>query len=77
MGNYVTVKKAKVLRFQLISVMYLLFISLSILQIPIDWLRTNINMAQYINNSTSVEMDNEKILAVYNEILDIEKEFYT
>lgn len=77
MGNYVTVKKAKVLRFQLISVMYLLFISLSILQIPIDWLRTNINMAQYINNSTSVEMDNEKILAVYNEVLDIEKEFYT
>lgn len=76
MGNFVRVKKAKVLRFQLISVMYLLFISLSILQIPIDWLRTNINMAQYINNSTSVEMDNKQILAVYNEIENIEKEFY-
>lgn len=76
MGNFVRVKKAKVLRFQLISVMYLLFISLSILQIPIDWLRTNINMAQYINNSTSVEMDNKQIIAVYNEIENIEKEFY-
>ena len=76
MGNFVRVKKAKVLRFQLISVMYLLFISLSILQIPIDWLRTNINISQYINNATSVEMDNKQILAVYNEIESIEKEFY-
>lgn len=76
MGNFVRVKKAKVLRFQLISVMYLLFISLSILQIPIDWLRTNINMSQYINNATSVEMDNKQILAVYQEIENIEKEFY-
>lgn len=56
--------------------MYLLFISLSILQIPIDWLRTNINISQYINNSTSVEMDNKQILAVYNEVESIEKEFY-
>jgi hypothetical protein len=76
MGNFVTVKKAKVLRFQLISVMYLLFISLSILQIPIEWLRTNINMAQYIDNATSVEMDNKQILSVYNEVEKIEREFY-
>jgi len=76
MGNFVKVKKAKVLRFQLISVMYLLFISLALLQIPIDWLRININMAHYINKSTSVDMDNKKILAVYNQILQIETEFY-
>ena len=76
MGNFVTVKKAKVLRFQLISVMYLLFISLSILQIPIEWLRVNINMANYMNNATSVDMDNKQILAVYNEIEKLEKEFY-
>ena len=76
MGNFVTVKKAKVLRFQLISVMYLLFISLSILQIPIDWLRANINMSYYIDNATSVEMDNKQILSVYNEVEKIEREFF-
>jgi hypothetical protein len=76
MGNFVTVKKAKVLRFQLISVMYLLFISLSILQIPIEWLRTNINMAHYIDDATSVKMDNKQILSVYNEVEKIEREFY-
>lgn len=76
MGKFIRVKKAKVLRFQLISVMYLLFISLSMLQIPIDWLRTNINMAQYINNSTSVEMDNKQIMDLYQEIERIEDEFY-
>jgi hypothetical protein len=76
MGNFVTVKKAKVLRFQLISVMYLLFISLSILQIPIEWLRANINMSYYIDNATSVEMDNKQILSVYNEVEKIEREFF-
>lgn len=75
MGNYVKVKKAKVLRFKLISVMYLIFISLSMLQIPIDWLRTNINMADYITKSTKVEIDDPKIADVYNEIDRIEKEF--
>ena len=76
MGNYVKVKKAKVLRFQLISVMYLLFISLSILQIPIDWLRTNVNVANYINRSTKVEMDVPIVLSTYQELEKIEKNFF-
>ena len=76
MGNYVKVKKAKVLRFQLISVMYLLFISLSILQIPIDWLRTNVNVANYINRSTKVEMDVPIVLSTYQELEKIEKDFF-
>ena len=75
MGNYVKVKKAKVLRFKLISVMYLIFISLSMLQIPIDWLRTNINIAEYISKSTSVEMDDPEIADVYDELSKIETEF--
>lgn len=75
MGNYIKVKKAKVLRFKLISVMYLIFISLSMLQIPIDWLRTNINMAEYIGKSTKVVIDDPDISSVYDELSKIETEF--
>ena len=75
MGNYIKVKKAKVLRFKLISVMYLIFISLSMLQIPIDWLRTNINMANYIGKSTKVVIDDPEISAVFEELSKIEVEF--
>ena len=75
MGNFIKVKKAKVLRFKLISVMYLIFISLSMLQIPIDWLRTNINMAEYIGKSTKVVIDDPEISAVFEELSKIEVEF--
>lgn len=75
MGNYIKVKKAKVLRFKLISVMYLIFISLSMLQIPIDWLRTNINMAEYIGKSTKVVIDDPDIASVFDELSKIETEF--
>lgn len=75
MGNFIKVKKAKVLRFKLISVMYLIFISLSMLQIPIDWLRTNINMAEYIGKSTKVVIDDPEISAVFEELTKIEVEF--
>lgn len=75
MGNYIKVKKAKVLRFKLISVMYLIFISLSMLQIPIDWLRTNINMSEYIGKSTKVVIDDPEISAVFEELSKIEVEF--
>lgn len=39
MPKYIRIKKSKNLRYKLISILYLLFISLSIIQIPIDWLR--------------------------------------
>lgn len=48
MAKYVKISKAKNLRFRLISVLYLLFISLSIIQIPIEWLRVNPFYAQYM-----------------------------
>ena len=41
MGGTVKIKKSKNLRFRLISVLYLLFISLTVLQIPIEWFRIN------------------------------------
>ena len=48
MAKYVKISKAKNLRFRLISVLYLLFISLSIIQIPIEWLRINPYYAKYM-----------------------------
>ena len=53
MAKYVKITKAKNLRFRLISVLYLLFISLSIIQIPIDWLHINPYYAQYLRLVTS------------------------
>jgi hypothetical protein len=55
MAQYIKIKKAKNLRFRLISVLYLLFISLSILQIPLEWLRINENYADYFQR-TKVEL---------------------
>lgn len=45
------------------------------LQIPIDWLRINVNMADYIGKSTKVEIDDPEIADIYNEINQIEKAF--
>jgi len=55
MAEYIKIKKSKNLRFRLISVLYLLFISLSILQIPLEWLRINDNYADYFQR-TKVEL---------------------
>ncbi len=75
MGNYVRVKKAKVLRFKLISVMYLIFISLSMLQIPIEWLRTNVTLAEYMERSTKVVFDEPVVKDVYDNVTEIESGF--
>lgn len=53
MAKYVKISNAKNLRFRLISVLYLLFISLSIIQIPIEWLRINPYYYQYMNSIDS------------------------
>lgn len=62
MAQYVKIKKAKNLRFRLISVLYLLFISLSIIQIPIEWLRINPLLSEYLDevktkDAVSQELD--------------------
>lgn len=54
MGKYIRIKKSKNLRYKLISILYLLFISLSIIQIPIDWLRVSPDLRgsfEYIEGS--------------------------
>jgi len=75
MGSLVKVKKTKTLRFKLISVLYLLFISLSILQIPIEWFRINATVSDYMNNSTAVKMDIPVIISTMNDLERIDLEF--
>lgn len=75
MANLIKVKKTKTLRFKLISVLYLLFISLSILQIPIEWFRINATVADYMNNSTTVKMDIPVISSAMTELERIDAEF--
>lgn len=71
MGKYVKIKRAKNLRFRLISVLYLLFISLSIIQIPIEWLRVNPYYSKYfrsISSKDSVAPEIQKAITVIDAI---------
>ena len=76
MSNWVRIKKAKALRYKLIAVMYLLFISLSVINIPIDWLHINKYMAPLLTETTIVSIDNEELLVVYKNVEQIKEEFY-
>jgi hypothetical protein len=49
MARFVRIKKSKNLRLKLISLMYLIFLVLSIVQIPSDWLKVNQHIRTYIN----------------------------
>ena len=76
MGNWVKVKKAKQLRYKLISVLYLLFIALSIINIPIDWLHINKYLAPLLTETTVVSIDNKDLRAVYNSVEQTKADFY-
>ena len=76
MSNWVRIKKARALRNRLIAVMYLLFISLSVINIPIDWLHINKYMAPLLTETTIVSIDNEELLVVYKNVEQIKEEFY-
>ena len=75
MAGTVKIKKSKNLRFRLISVLYLLFISLSILQIPIEWFRINFGLLDYMNKSTKVELTVPEIKNCYDYIEDLDKRY--
>ena len=49
MSEYVKIKRSKNLRFRLISLMYLIFIVLSMTQIPVAWLKIGSPIASYFN----------------------------
>ena len=75
MTKYVKIKKAKNLRFRLISVLYLLFISLSIIQIPIEWFRINPIMVSYLASTTSKDVVVVEMRAAIDAIDQIDAEF--
>jgi hypothetical protein len=75
MGGTVKIKKSKNLRFRLISVLYLLFISLTVLQIPIEWFRINFSLLDYMNKSTKAELTVPEIKACYDYVDDLDKRY--
>ncbi len=75
MVKYVKISTAKNLRFRLISVLYLLFISLSIIQIPIEWLHINPYLANYLR-LIDVKVSNSNELSIAkNKIRDLDESF--
>lgn len=57
MGSTVKIPKRKNLRYKLVSVLFLLFISMAITQIPIDWMRVNPIIFSDLDNNL-LELDN-------------------
>ena len=76
MSNWIKITKAKQLRYKLISVMYLIFIALSIINIPIEWLHINKYMAPLLTETTIVSIENEDLEAVYQSVEQTKTDFY-
>ena len=76
MGSKVKISKAKNLRYKLISVMYLIFIALSVINIPIEWLHVNKYLAPMLTETTIVSIDNPELETVYESVEQTKKEFY-
>lgn len=75
MSNWVKITKAKQLRYKLISVMYLIFIALSIINIPIEWLHVNKYIAPLLTETTIVSIENEDLNAVYQSVEQTKSDF--
>lgn len=75
MAKYIRIKKSKNLRYKLISILYLLFISLSIIQIPIDWLRVSPEMRNTFLSLKSENLESPLLQSAQSSILDIDKSF--
>lgn len=76
MSNWVKITKAKQLRYRLISVMYLIFIALSIINIPIEWLHVNKVVAPLLTETTIVSIDNEDLDRAYQSVEQTKSDFY-
>ena len=76
MSNWIKITKAKQLRYKLISVMYLIFIALSIINIPIEWLHVNKYMAPLLTETTIVSIENEDLEGVYQSVEQTKTDFY-
>ena len=76
MSSWIKITKAKQLRYKLISVMYLIFIALSIINIPIEWLHINKFMAPLLTETTIVSIENQDLDAVYQSVEQTKNDFY-
>ncbi len=75
MANHVRIKSSKNLRFKLISLLYLLFISLAIIQIPIEWLRINGPISTYLMKPQIKRINNPQIKKIHDLIIHLNDEF--
>jgi len=75
MAKFVKIEKSKNLRFRLISLLYLLFISFSIIQIPIGWIRINPTIEDYLNSAASKKVSIVQIKAALDAVNQIEQEY--
>ncbi len=75
MANHVRIKNSKNLRFKLISLLYLLFISLAIIQIPIEWLRINGPISAYLLKPRIEKIKNPEIRKAHDLIIELNTEF--
>ena len=75
MAKYVKISKAKNLRFRLISVLYLLFISLSIIQIPIEWLRINPYYVEYMEGIMTKDVLAPELIKAGNVVSQVDSSF--
>ncbi len=75
MAKYIRIKKSKNLRYKLISILYLLFISLSIIQIPIDWLRISPLMRENFEAVAAANMKSKSIEEAKTRITEVDASF--
>jgi len=76
MAKYVKISKSKNLRYQLVSILYLLFITLTLLQIPTEWLRVNSKIsADFMNVSADDDISDVQLSNAIKEVERLQNEF--
>jgi|GEM_PF-2792018 len=74
MPEFVKIKKSKNLRFKLINLMYLVFLMLSLIQIPTGWLPSNAYMYSFLHypiseyNSAYLKNTSEKLSSIESKV---------
>lgn len=76
MSSSVKIKKARVLRNNFIAMMYLLFIALSVINIPIDWLHVNKYLAPALTETTRANFSDPELDQIHDELIAVKDEFF-
>ncbi len=76
MAKYVKITKSKNLRYQLVSILYLLFITLTLLQIPVDWLRVNSKIStDFMNVTADDEIVDVQLATAIQQVEKLQSDF--